>query len=105
MLSRNLIYVCPSCRTHLSTSAWRSKQQTHFGTRLRAALRDTKVQWRPIPVGLGIASVGALQFYRLQARDKNRQEEEDADEDGQEDQDEDTPRPKRRKRIRPSGPW
>ena len=109
LLERNLVpvngYVCPSCRAHLSTSARRSKQDAPFRTRLLAALRDTKVQWKPIPVGLGIAFVGALQFYRVQARDKRLQEEEEASIVEHDGEDETKPRPKRRRRIRPNGPW
>lgn len=64
------------------------------------ALRDTKVVWRPIPVALGIAFLGAFQFYRVQEREKARLEEESAKREELE-----TGRPKRRERIRPSGPW
>ena len=97
-------YICPTCRT-FSNSAPKSKADSRpFSTRLRAALRDTKVQWRPIPVGLGIASVGGIQLYRVQARERRRREEEDRqEEEGL--ADESKPRPKKRKRIKPSGPW
>lgn len=97
-------YICPSCRS-LSTSGPRSKSDSRpFSTRLRAALRDTKIQWRPIPVGLGIASVGALQFYRVQARERKRREEEERS-DEEASADGSKPRPKKRRRIKPSGPW
>lgn len=95
--------ICPVCR-YLSTSAARHRPDSRpFGARLRAALKDTKIQWRPIPVGLGIASVGALQFYRIQSRDKDRRrgEQDEAEEDFQGN----TQKPKKRKRIKPSGPW
>ncbi|KAI4847418.1 phosphatidylserine decarboxylase-like protein proenzyme [Aureobasidium sp. EXF-8846] len=77
-----------------------SSRSSHapFGTRLRNALRDTKVVWKPIPVGLGIAFLGGLQFYRTQARhseeEKTRQKEL-----------EDGGAAPKRQRIRPSGPW
>ena len=97
------IYVCPACRTLSSTTA-RRQDSRPFRTRLRAALRDTKVQWRPIPVGLGIASVGALQFYRVQARERRRRDEEHDEEQDHVDETS-KHRPKKRKRIKPSGPW
>ncbi|PWY90044.1 putative phosphatidylserine decarboxylase [Aspergillus heteromorphus CBS 117.55] len=50
-----------------------------FGSRLRFALRNTKVEWYPIPIGLGIGLIGLLQFYKAQR----------------------PPRPK----VRLSGPW
>ncbi|KAL1303856.1 hypothetical protein AAFC00_000312 [Neodothiora populina] len=66
------------------------------------ALRDTKIVWRPIPIALGIAFLGAFQFYRVQEREKARIHEEAvaAAEEGQH-----VSRPRRRERIRPSGPW
>jgi phosphatidylserine decarboxylase len=70
-----------------------------FGTRLRNALRDTKVVWKPIPVGLGIAFLGGFQFYRTQARitDEERARQQAQLEDGS--------KVPKRERIRPSGPW
>lgn len=102
-----LEHVCPVCRAQqLSTSARRSKQRSApFGTRWRAALKDTKVQWKPIPVGLGIAFVGALQLYRVQAREKKHRDDEDLAVGDESVGDGSSPRPKKRKRIRPSGPW
>lgn len=114
-------YVCPRCSHVLSTSALRTnKGSSPFRARLRASLRDTKVQWKPIPVGLGIASVGALQFYRVRSRNDGQEEREDAvEKSGAEERkqrirdqenEEDTgsgprSRPRRRARIKPDGPW
>ena len=79
-----------------------------FTSRLRTALSNTKIQWRPIPVGVGIGFLGLVQFYRVQRREQQQRQEEDALEDsasdggggnGQEG------RPRKRKKIRPSGPW
>lgn len=84
-----------------------------FGTRLRRALRETKIKWYPIPVGVGIGFIGLAQLYRVNERERARREEElvkygyvrstgknenggDADSNG---------RPKRRHRVRPTGPW
>src|SRR2546423_1808012 len=56
------------------------KQQQHrkesFRSRLSEALRNTRIEWKPIPIGLGIGFLGLLQFARVQQREKQRQEEE-----------------------------
>ncbi|OJJ45697.1 hypothetical protein ASPZODRAFT_133556 [Penicilliopsis zonata CBS 506.65] len=70
-----------------------------FGSRLRFALRTTKIEWYPIPVGLGIGLLGLLQFYKSQRKEKERLEREAAGEVWQDG------KPPRRERIRPSGPW
>ena len=72
-----------------------------FTTRLRVALRNTKVQWYPIPVGLGIGFLGLAQFYRVQRWEKSRREEEDEEDDRRAREG----KPRKRKRIKPSGPW
>ncbi|OKL64107.1 hypothetical protein UA08_01041 [Talaromyces atroroseus] len=66
-----------------------------FKSRLGSAWSRTRIQWRPIPIGLGIGFLGLLQFYRTR-RDSERLRELELAEDG-------TPPPRRR--IRPSGPW
>jgi len=77
----------------------RSKQS------FRSAWNNTRVQWgRPVPIGLTIAALGGLQFYRVSAREKARQEDEQLAEDGTPETDNEG-RPKKRPRIRPSGPW
>jgi phosphatidylserine decarboxylase len=95
---------------HFSSST-RCRQQQEFkesfGTRLRRALGQTKIKWYPIPVSLGIASVGALHLYRVNEREKARRQEEEEDDDGTVNfagRDSEG-RPKRRQRIRPDGPW
>ena len=109
-------WTCISCQQARSSARFststRAKQEQGgrsgpFRTRLRTALRNTNVQWKPIPVGLGIGFLGAFQVYRVRAREKNRQEEKYASEaeDVQGVEEGHTARPDRRKRIRPSGPW
>ncbi|KAL9103689.1 MAG: hypothetical protein Q9163_001283 [Psora crenata] len=103
-------YICATCqraRLRFSSTARRSKQDSRqFRTRLRAALRDTKIEWRPIPVGLGIVFLGAVQFYRAREREKRKQKEEEAAiEEWRGREDEPRRQPKRRERIRPGGPW
>ena len=66
-----------------------------------AALRNTKIQWYPIPIGLGIGFLGLVQFYKTQARERERLEREAAGDDG----DPGSGRPKKRPRVRPDGPW
>ncbi|CEO59127.1 Putative Phosphatidylserine decarboxylase [Penicillium brasilianum] len=92
-----------------SSKSWKQyqKENNHegkarggFGSRLRFALRNTKVEWYPIPVGLGIGLLGVLHFYKSQRaeRDRNAQDEAgDAWENGK--------RPPRRPRVVPTGPW
>lgn len=107
-------YQCVFCQhrtpapRHFSVSSIRrdagqNGERGPFRSRLRTALQRTKVQWYPIPVGLGIGFLGFAQLYRRhqhQQREKLRQEEEDeVDSEGK------GGKPKRRKRIRPSGPW
>jgi phosphatidylserine decarboxylase len=81
-----------------------NNQQHHrkesFRSRLNEALKNTKIEWKPIPVALGVSFLGAWQFYRVQRREKHTQREldeaQELDPSG---------KPKKRERIRPSGPW
>lgn len=97
---------------HFTSSALRTKQhgqQQHrkasFSARLRTALASTPVKWYPIPAALGIASLGVLQFYRVQKREYHARETANEDIAHAEEENLDPKRPQRRKRIRPSGPW
>ena len=84
------------------------REREPFRSRLRRALGDTKVEWRPIPVGLGIGFLGVLQVYRIQHRNKsNLTANQNEHEGGGSDQNTaiDETKPKKRKKIRPSGPW
>lgn len=76
------------------------EDQGPFSKRLGKAWRNTKVEWYPIPVGLGIGFLGFLQFRRVQARAQAA----DTGENGYGDED-NGKRPPKRKKIRPSGPW
>lgn len=97
---------------HFATSAPRrikdegTKNQEPFRSRLLAALRKTKLDWSPVHIGVGIAFLGAFQFYRVRERERKRKEREDAQpfQNGDSD-DSEQDRPPKRKRIRPSGPW
>ncbi|KAF1811805.1 phosphatidylserine decarboxylase [Eremomyces bilateralis CBS 781.70] len=80
-----------------------SEGKQSFRARLGTALRNTKIEWKPIPIALGIAFLGGVQFYHVQRRERERvkelQEElEDQEMDG-------LGRPRDRRRIRPSEPW
>ncbi|ATY58463.1 phosphatidylserine decarboxylase proenzyme 1 [Cordyceps militaris] len=68
-----------------------SGRRPRFSQRLGDALRKTKVTWYHIPVGLGVGFLGLIQFYKVQAREREKQEGGD--------------RPKPRPRIQPDGPW
>lgn len=98
-------------RHSFSTSSARFEQHSHrkesFSSRLKAALGNTKVIWYPIPVGLGIASLGLLQFYKIQKRENaaRLQEAQNKDDGFKNDGEAEPDRPKKRPRIRPSGPW
>lgn len=72
-----------------------SGKRPRFSQRLGEALRNTKIQWYQIPVGLGIGFLGLVQFYKVSAREREKQEEL---EDGKK-------KPKPRAKIRPEGPW
>lgn len=73
-----------------------SKRDEPFHSRLRTALRNTKVEWYSIPVGLGIAYLGFVQFYKTQKAEKERQLRESV---------EGLENAPPRKRTRLSGPW
>ncbi|KAJ6444163.1 phosphatidylserine decarboxylase proenzyme 1 [Purpureocillium lavendulum] len=75
-----------------------SGKRPRFSQRLGEALRNTKIQWYQIPVGLGIGFLGLVQFYKVSSREQERRQ---AEEEGR------VPgeRPKPRPRVRPEGPW
>ncbi|KJY01223.1 phosphatidylserine decarboxylase proenzyme like protein [Zymoseptoria brevis] len=88
------------------SSTARQQRKSSFRSRLREALQATPVVWKPIPIGLGIAFLGAIQFYRINERERRREEEEWRLRQSNGESDEDSiGSPKRRQRIRPSGPW
>ena len=111
----SFVYACSLCQKQrisarrFATTARRKsdgneQRKGPFRGRLRAALQKTRVEWKPIPVGLGIIFLGGIQFYRVWQREKRKREQEDENALKDEDEDE-RGRPKKRKRIRPSGPW
>ncbi|OLN97456.1 Phosphatidylserine decarboxylase proenzyme 1, mitochondrial [Colletotrichum chlorophyti] len=73
-----------------------SQQRPRFSSRLRTALKNSKVQWYQIPVGLGIGFLGLVQFYKVSSREREQQERGEV---------QDGAPPKKRARIRPDGPW
>lgn len=89
-----------------SSEGWRQYQKDHNSehqksgswSRLRFALRNTKVEWYPIPVGLGIGLLGVLHFYKSRRADRDR-----ADDSGE--AWEKGARPPRRPRVVPTGSW
>jgi phosphatidylserine decarboxylase len=92
---------------HFSSTSWRYQKDNNpennrggFGSRLRFALRNTKVEWYPIPVGLGIGLLGLLHFYKSQRAERDRVARDAAGDEWDE-----SKKPPRRPRIVPSGPW
>lgn len=79
--------------------------QSTFTSRLRSALKQTKIEWRPIPIGLGIGFLGIFQFYRIQKREQRKRLEEQEGEYQESENGNGNKRPRKRKRIKPSGPW
>jgi hypothetical protein len=71
---------------------------TRFWTRLRRALRATKVEWYPIPIGLGIAYVAFAHLRNM--RERGWQQPQDPNTEGQ------PPRNiKNRDDVKIHGPW
>lgn len=92
-----------------SSQSWRQYQKDNnhenharggFGSRLRFALRNTKVEWYPIPIGLGIGLLGVLHFYKSQRAERNRIARDASGEDW-----ENGSRPPKRPRVVPTGSW
>ncbi|CAK7274965.1 phosphatidylserine decarboxylase 1 [Sporothrix epigloea] len=99
-LSERQILLSPPRRLALNTSPFRFYSQKafrrpRFTARLRHALKNSKIQWSRIPVGLGIGFLGLVQFYKI----RNREPEEGYAEG------EAATKVKKRPRIRPDGPW
>ena len=96
---------CSSCTARQSfafnsyrkpSTAWIRNFSSSGGKRPQSgdSPQKDKIQWYPIPVGLGIAVVGLVQFYKVSAREKERQREA-----------EEGPAPKARPRVKLEGPW
>jgi phosphatidylserine decarboxylase len=71
----------------------RQKPEEPFNQRAGKAWRDTKIEWKPIPVAVGIGLLGVLTFFKARSRDAVQ--EGDSDGGGK--------RVPKRERIRPSG--
>ncbi|KAL7806132.1 phosphatidylserine decarboxylase domain-containing protein [Trichoderma aethiopicum] len=76
-------------------SSQNSGKRPKFSQRLGEALRNSKITWYQIPVGLGIGFLGLVQFYKVSSRERERQRQEE----------EGTASPKPRPKVRPDGPW
>src|SRR5690349_11675259 len=59
-----------SARIQFQRSSQHRKQS--FRARLNFALKNTRVQWYTIPVGLGIAFLGLTHFSRVTYRERER---------------------------------
>lgn len=78
-------------------SSSNSGKRPRFSQRLGEALRNSKITWYHIPVGVGIGFLGLVQFYKVTAREERKRQQEA---DGTRDE-----KPRRRPKIRPEGPW
>ncbi|KAI6783217.1 Phosphatidylserine decarboxylase proenzyme-like protein [Emericellopsis cladophorae] len=83
-----------STATRRAFSSNNGPRRPRFSQRLGEALRNSKVTWYPIPVGLGVGFLGLVQFYKVQTREKQKQDE---IENGE--------RPQKRPRVKLEGPW
>ncbi|KAH6603314.1 phosphatidylserine decarboxylase proenzyme 1 [Trichoderma cornu-damae] len=83
----------PSSRRNFSSQD--SGKRPKFSQRLGEALRNSKITWYQIPVGLGIGFLGLVQLYKVSSRERERRREE---QDG-------VISPKPRPKVRPDGPW
>lgn len=87
-------------RTPVSARGFSSNtgKRPRFSQRLGEALRNSKIQWYQIPVGVGIGFLGLVQFYKISAREQERQTElqDGLGEPGQR---------KKRPKVKPEGPW
>jgi phosphatidylserine decarboxylase len=75
-------------RRHWEAQKGQSDNES-FSTRLGKAWRSTRTEWKPIPIGLGIAFLGLFQFVRMSRREGGAYGDEE--------------RPPRRQRIYPTG--
>ncbi|OJJ63824.1 hypothetical protein ASPSYDRAFT_38484 [Aspergillus sydowii CBS 593.65] len=88
-------------RRNYNNQNGKSSPGSTFGSRLGFALRNTKVEWYPIPVGLGIGLLGILHYYKSQRNERLRIERESEASGESFDFSKPPPRPK----TRLSGPW
>ena len=76
-----------------------------FSSRLRQALKNTRIEWYAIPAAAGIGFLGAVQFFKVTQRESARREEEERASAYSNGDEGDPKKPKKRKKVRPSGPW
>ena len=93
-LQRQLLQKRTFVWTHRLREAPKQHEQKRSGQTAGEAWRNTKVQWKPIPIGLGIAFLGAFQLWRIRRREGSAEES---------NQQTDGKRPPRRPRIYPDG--
>src|SRR4051812_7348815 len=104
-LARATTSRCPTCISRQTYFASRRAQPTALhisGRRLysqqppKRPKPSGKIEWYPIPIGLGVVFLGLVQFYKVYTREQE-QDDSGNGEPGS--------KPKRRPRIRPEGPW
>ena len=78
----------------------KGRDEEPFGARLGRAWRKTKIEWKPIPIALGIGFLGFWQLLKVRSREGPPEEGSGSSGDREPGE-----RPPKRERIRPSGPW
>ena len=82
-----------------------ARNDASFHTRLGRAWRATKIEWKPIPVGLGVGFLGAVQFWRVRARQREEADRASGTTSDRSDGNDEGAHPGQRGRNRDSGPW
>ncbi|KAK4453125.1 phosphatidylserine decarboxylase-domain-containing protein [Podospora aff. communis PSN243] len=86
-----------TCFQRAQTAAQRSLGRRPFSQQAPKRPKPSgKIEWYPIPIGLGVGFLGLVQFYKVYSREQEKE----SDKSGEPGQ-----RPKKRPRIRPEGPW
>lgn len=75
-----------------------SGKRPRFSQRLGDALRNSRIQWYQIPVGLGIGFLGLVQFYKVSSREREKQRQTENGEF-------EAATPTKRPRVKLEGPW
>jgi hypothetical protein len=56
------------CKRKIHTEAREDENRGRFWTRVRRALRATKIEWYPIPIGLGVAYIAFAHLRKMRER-------------------------------------
>jgi len=90
-LRRSVLQKRPFHYTRCLRQEQKGTDEEKFSSRLGKAWRSTKIEWKPLPIGLGIGLLGFIQFLRIRNREAVKEGESNAE------------RVQKRERIRPTG--